>query len=38
MLQAKECAPTPNPSVVFTFGFTIEFIKEFGGVTAFANF
>jgi len=31
MLQAKECAPTPYPSIVFTFGFVVEFIKELGG-------
>jgi hypothetical protein len=30
VLQAKERAPTHFPSVLFTFGFTIESIKEFG--------
>jgi hypothetical protein len=33
VLQTRECAPTPFPSVVFTFGFTIESIKELGGVS-----
>jgi hypothetical protein len=28
--SAKEGAPTPCPSDVFTFGFAIEFIQEFG--------
>jgi hypothetical protein len=28
MLQAKEHDPTPSPSVVFTFGFVVEPIKE----------
>jgi hypothetical protein len=31
VLRAKERDPTPYPSIVFTFGFTIESIKEFGG-------
>jgi hypothetical protein len=31
MLQAKECVSTPFPSIVFTFGFVVESIKEFGG-------
>jgi hypothetical protein len=30
VLRAKECALTPYPSVVFTFGLAIESIKEFG--------
>jgi len=33
MLQAKEHAPTPSPSIIFTFGFTVESIKELGGVS-----
>jgi hypothetical protein len=33
MLQVKECVPTPFPSIVFTFGFVVESIKEFGGVS-----
>jgi hypothetical protein len=33
MLQTKEHAPTPYPFIVFTFGFTIQSIKEFGGVS-----
>jgi hypothetical protein len=30
VLQVRECAPTPFPFVVFTFGLIIESIKEFG--------
>jgi hypothetical protein len=33
MLWAKECTPTPIPSIVFTFGLAIESIKEFGGAS-----
>jgi hypothetical protein len=33
VLQAKEHTPTPYPSDVFTFGFVVEFIKEFGGAS-----
>jgi hypothetical protein len=33
VLQTKERAPTPSPSVVFTFGFTIESIKESRGAS-----
>jgi len=33
MLQAKEHAPTPYLSDVFTFRFIIESTKEFGGVS-----
>jgi hypothetical protein len=33
MLRAKECASTPSPSIVFTFGLAIESIKEFGGAS-----
>ncbi len=33
VLQAKECAPTPYPSVVFTFGLAVKSIKELGGVS-----
>jgi len=33
MLQAKECAPTPSPFVVFTFGLIVESIKELGGAS-----
>ncbi len=33
MLWTKECTPTPYPFVVFTFGFTIESIKEVRGVS-----
>jgi len=30
MLQTKERTSTPYPSFVFTFGFVVESIKEFG--------
>jgi hypothetical protein len=30
VLRAKEHAPTPSPSVVFTFGLFIKSIKELG--------
>jgi hypothetical protein len=33
MLQARKHTPTPCPSVIFTFGLTIESIKEFRGVS-----
>jgi len=33
MLQAKEHTPIPYPSVFFTFGFAIEYIKEFGNAS-----
>jgi hypothetical protein len=33
MLQAKKCTPIPHLFVVFTFGFAIESIKEFGGAS-----
>jgi hypothetical protein len=33
VLQAKECALTFSFFVVFTFGLTIESIKELGGVS-----
>jgi len=33
VLQARELAPTPSPSIVFTFGFIVESIKELGGVS-----
>jgi hypothetical protein len=33
MLRIKERAPTPSPSVVFTFGLTVESIEELGGVS-----
>jgi hypothetical protein len=32
-VRAKECAPTPSPSVVFTFGFVVESSKELGGAS-----
>jgi hypothetical protein len=31
VLRAKEHAPIPYPSVVFTFGLAVGSIKEFGG-------
>jgi hypothetical protein len=37
MLQAKECAPTPCPFVVFTFKLIIESIKELGGASAYSK-
>jgi hypothetical protein len=33
MMRARERAPTPSPSVVFTFGLTIESIKKLEGVS-----
>jgi hypothetical protein len=33
MLRAKECDPIPSPSIVITFGLTIESIKELGVVS-----
>jgi hypothetical protein len=33
MLQAREQAPTPSPSIVFTFRLVVESIKELGGVS-----
>jgi len=31
VLQARERAPIPSPSIVFTFGLAIESIKELEG-------
>jgi hypothetical protein len=31
MLRVREHTLTPSPSVVFTFGLVVEFIKELGG-------
>jgi hypothetical protein len=31
VLQTRACTPTLYPSIVFTFGLTIESIKKFGG-------
>jgi hypothetical protein len=33
MQQAKELAPTPSPSAIFTFGLVVESIKELKGVS-----
>jgi hypothetical protein len=33
VLQARECAPTHSPFVVFTCSFIVEAIKEFGGAS-----
>jgi hypothetical protein len=33
MLQAKERAPTPSPSAIFTCRLVIESIKELGGAS-----
>jgi hypothetical protein len=38
VLQTKECTATHYPSIIFTFGLTIESIKEFGGVSCDINF
>jgi hypothetical protein len=32
VLRAKERAPTPYHFVIFTFGFTIEYVKKFEGM------
>jgi hypothetical protein len=32
-LRARECAPTPSPSAIFTFGLPVESIKELGGAS-----
>jgi hypothetical protein len=34
VLRARECTPTPSPSVVFTFGLVFESIEELGGVSS----
>jgi hypothetical protein len=34
MLRAKECAPTPFPSILFIFGLEVEPIKELEGVSS----
>jgi len=36
VLQARECTPTPSPSIVFTFGLVVESIKEFENVSIVA--
>jgi hypothetical protein len=33
MLRTIECAPTLCPSIAFTFGFIVEYIQEFWGVS-----
>jgi len=33
VLRANEHAPTPSPSIVFTFGLVVESIKELGGAS-----
>jgi hypothetical protein len=33
MLRVRECIPTISPSSIFTFGFVVEFVKEFGGAS-----
>jgi hypothetical protein len=33
MLQVREHAPTLSPSIIFTFGFIVESIKEFKGAS-----
>jgi hypothetical protein len=37
VLQARECAPIPSPFDVFTFGLTIESIKELRGASLVVN-
>jgi hypothetical protein len=37
VLRARECAPTPSPSIVITFGLIVESIKEFGGMLECLN-
>jgi len=37
VLRVREHAPTPSPSVVFTFGLEVEFIKELGGASRKAH-
>jgi hypothetical protein len=37
VLRAKECTTIPYPFVVFSFGLTVESIKEFGGVSRIIN-
>jgi hypothetical protein len=38
VLRTKECAPTPSPSDVFTFGLSVESIKELGGASQNRNY
>jgi hypothetical protein len=33
VLQPEECAPTPSPYIVFTFGLEVESIKELKGAS-----
>jgi hypothetical protein len=33
VLQTRECALTPSPFVVFTFGLVVESIEELGGAS-----
>jgi len=33
VLRLKECAPTPSPFIVFTFGLIVESIKELGSAS-----
>jgi hypothetical protein len=33
VLRARECALTPSPSIIFTFGLAVESIKELGGAS-----
>ncbi len=33
VLRIRECIPIPYPFVIFTFGFVVESIKEFSGVS-----
>jgi hypothetical protein len=33
VLQARECTSILSPSIIFTFGFIVESIKELGGMS-----
>jgi hypothetical protein len=33
MLQVREHTPTLSPFIVFTIGFTVEYVKEFEGAS-----
>jgi len=37
MLRARKRTSTPYPSIVFTLGFVVESIKEFGGASIVAS-
>jgi hypothetical protein len=37
-MLTKEHTPTLSPSVVFTFGLIVEYIKELGGASTILHF